>query len=142
LAANSVNGWLLATGAVLAGTWAFLRYGGGGSSPITLAEAREIALAHAEEYMRIQRLAGFFVNLVGVLYLKTFTGKPPYMPQIYWDSIVAELEGRPQDLHYVQVTIAYVPPGAGGGENLIYGIEFDGHINFLAATSEALINWF
>jgi hypothetical protein len=140
LAANSINGWLLAGAGLLAGAWLWLRDGRNG--PISLAQAVEVAMAHATAFVDVQRQAGFFVNIVGVLYRKTFTGQPPNMPQAYWNLILQKLEGRPQTLHYIQVTIAYVPVNAGGGENLIYGIETDGHINFLAQTNEALINWF
>ena len=109
---------------------------------INLAEAQDIALAHAIDYVTVQREAGFIVALLGIVFYRQHTGKPPGMPQNYWDLILRDLTGTSQTLWYVQVNIAYTPPEAGGGENLIYGIEQNGNIVFLAATREELNAWF
>lgn len=140
MATTRVNGWLLGLGAGLAGAWLFFRKGT--AQVITLAQAEQVAMAHATTFVDVQRQAGFFVNIVGVLYRRTHTGKPVNMPQIYWDLILSDLAGRSQTLHYIQITIQYVPENAGGGPNLIYGIEQDGSIVFLAQEVAALINWF
>ena len=101
------------------------------------------ATSFVNDFVAIQRQAGFIINVLGVEDVREQWGPPSSMPFTDWNSIDAALAGRAPDLIYVQIGIAYTPPGAGGGENIITVWErANGNLLTVFQTNVDLASWF
>ena len=105
--------------------------------------ARTMALNWTNEFVRIQRQAGFIIDIFGVADAREWFGPPPSMPQTTWLSIEGALTSGDPALFYVQVNIRYTPANAGGGEIIIIVLEkANAHFVTVFQQNIELSSWF